>query len=125
MSRPLVSIVTPTYHRSDLGSVQRMLRSVQTQTYDNWEHFVCSDGEWEPHIAQLVATVNDARQSYGITAHHHGGYGAAVRQEVMETKASGKYFVFLDDDNFIFPDYLERMVNVLETAEQDERFAIC
>ena len=39
--------------------------------------------------------------------------------------ANGKYYVFLDDDNILMPDYLEKMLNALETAKGGERFAIC
>lgn len=126
MSSPLVSIITPTYRRHNLDAVQRMIRSVQTQTYPHWEHLICSDGEHEPRIQELAErSFADPRRRYLVTKVHHGGYGAAVRQEVMTDHARGEYLVFLDDDNIIFPDYLERLLTALRSATAGERFAIC
>ena len=133
MMNPLVTIITPTFQNQEAAGFQRMLASVQTQTYFNWQHIVCSDGGLEQNIAGLVG--GDYRHQYTCTSKHFGGYGAGVRQEMMD-RASGvldgsgnqieltKYFVFLDDDNILLPDYLEKMVNALE-SDKDKAFSIC
>lgn len=116
-----VSIITPTWHRSPDEVVSRCIASVRAQTFGDFEHIVCSDGETEPRIAALCA---EGRTRYAVATKHHGGYGAGVRQEVM-ADVRGKYVCFLDDDNMIFPRYLERMVAALEAASAGERFAVC
>lgn len=122
---PLVTIITPTFQQQDQKSLHRMLASVQTQTYYNWEHIVCSDGGHEQHIANDISVYGESRRQYTCSSQHHGGYGAGVRNEIMRMKAQGKYLCFLDDDNFLMPDYLEKMVGALEGATNGERFAIC
>ena len=122
---PLVSIITPTYKQSNMENFHRMVQSVATQTYKNWEHIICSDGIHEENIKHIVTAYKDPRRVYMTAKQHYGGYGAYVRQEVMTDRANGKYFVFLDDDNFIFPDYISKMVKSLEDARDDERFCIC
>jgi len=121
----LISIVTPTY-RGKPAAVRRCLDSVLRQTYGEFEQIVASDGEHEPETAGLVAAIGDRRIRYVVTAVHHGGWGAAVRQEIMATATRGKYLVFLDDDNIIFPTYLEKMHAALAAGQKDgAAFAIC
>ncbi len=125
MNQPLISIITPTYKQNDFEKLHRMIQSIATQSYSHWEHIICSDGISEPNIASIVKGYNDIRRKYMVSKQHYGGWGSSVREEVMTEQAKGKYLVFLDDDNIIFPDYLEKMVNAVETATDGEKFAIC
>ena len=120
----LISIITPTY-RGDPDKIRRCLNSVVRQSYGNFEQIVASDGTEEPVTREIVERFNDRRIRYQPTKVHHGGWGAAVRQEVMSDFANGKYLVFLDDDNIIFPTYLEKMLRTLRSAPAGVTFAIC
>jgi len=119
----LISIITPTWQRGNLDILRRCLISVMRQTYGNFEHIVASDGGEEIAVHTVVNELGDPRLHYYTTRKHHGGWGAGVRQEVMEI-ALPRYFVFLDDDNILFPTYLEKMLGALRSAPQ-ARFAIC
>jgi glycosyltransferase involved in cell wall biosynthesis len=120
----LVSIITPTF-RADHAEIWRCVTSVLRQTYQNFEQIVASDGVHEHGTEQLVLAFRDSRVRYIVTEHHHGVVGNGVRHEVMMRHASGRYLVFLDDDNIIFPTYLEKMLGALATARGGEKFAIC
>jgi glycosyltransferase involved in cell wall biosynthesis len=120
----LISIITPTY-RGNPGKMKRCINSVVRQTYQYFEQIVASDGVHEPETQAVVAEFNDPRIRYMATAQHHGGWGAAMRQEIMIAVAKGRYLVFLDDDNIVFPTYLEKMSDALRTAPEDTAFAIC
>jgi glycosyltransferase involved in cell wall biosynthesis len=119
----LVSIITPTW-RANPDKLRRCLTSVKRQTYGTFEHIVASDGGEEIGTHTIVDEFDDLRIRYWTTRTHHGGYGAAVRQEVMCEAAAGDYLVFLDDDNIIFPRYLECLQKALQ-ASPEARFAIC
>ena len=59
MSAPLVSIITPTYnHEKYIGDC---IRSVQDQTYTNWEMIIVDDGSTDRTftIAQTSADSHD------------------------------------------------------------------
>jgi hypothetical protein len=117
-----VTVITPTYRR-DPKVVSRCLDCVRLQTIDNIEQLVCSDGSPEASIASLVGSIGDKR----ITYHHTnvkkaGDFGNVVRSEMLK-KARGEYILFLDDDNLILPDYLERMIRAIEDSGKD--FAVC
>ncbi|PWT77534.1 MAG: hypothetical protein C5B60_02555 [Chloroflexi bacterium] len=119
----LVSIITPTW-RADPTKLRRCLNSVARQTYANFEQIVASDGKHELLTWGIVQRFEDRRIRYYVTETRHGGFGAGVRQEVMTECATGKYLVFLDDDNIIFPTYLEKMLKAL-LAQPQAKFAIC
>jgi len=124
MGEPLVSIITPTFRR-DLPIIERSLNSVSAQTYPHWEQIICSDGVWEPQVQDLIERRNDPRFRYLVSGQNYGNYGSGVRQEMMMTQAQGDYLVFLDDDNIIFPTYLEKMLKALRQADHGAKLAIC
>lgn len=107
-----VSIITPTYRRS-IDVLRRCLNSVRMQSLQNWEQIVCTDGDREPEVEALVAEMQDTRVWYTCTQSHKGDFANFVRNEMI-SKASGKYLVFLDDDNILFPSYLSKMCAALE-----------
>jgi len=119
----LVSIITPTW-RADPAKLRRCLNSVVRQNHGDFEQWVASDGEYEDATWNIVQQVADRRIRYWTTKEHHGGWGAAVRQEVMCDAAAGDYLVFLDDDNIIFPTYLAKMLKALR-SDSKVKFAIC
>ena len=104
----MISIITPTFNRP-LTVVERCLTSVDRQTYGDWEHIVVSDGVREEAVAELVKKRPDGKRRYEVVP-KQGGFGAAVRQEALKF-AGGDYLVFLDDDNIIFPRFLEKMLD--------------
>ena len=117
-----VTVITPTFRR-DPRVVSRCLDCVRLQTVREIEQLVCSDGAPEPQIASLVGSLGDDRVTYHHTAvKKKGDYGNVVRSEML-AKASGKYVLFLDDDNLIVPTYLERMIAAIEESGKD--FAVC
>ncbi len=117
-----VTIITPTLHRP-LPILERCLASVSQQTLPDWEHWICSDGQAEPAVAQLVAARHDRRHRYLHLSRPTGHYGAGVRAALVGEVRS-PYVAFLDDDNLLFPRFCERMVAALET-NPNAGFAIC
>jgi glycosyltransferase involved in cell wall biosynthesis len=120
MSR--VTIITPTCNR-DLTILRRCISSVRSQTMPDWDQLICSDGQYEPAVDELVLSTKDERIRYCYLTDKRGHYGAGVRAALLD-QARGRYLAFLDDDNMLFPKYLERMTDALEAAP-DVGFAIC
>lgn len=107
-SRPLVSVVMPTYNRAHvLGDA---ISSVLDQTYDQWELLVCDDGS-EDDTEQVVRDFGDERIVYQPLE-----WGGAARARNAGLEASrGELIAYLDSDNLWHPLFLETMVRELAT----------
>jgi glycosyltransferase involved in cell wall biosynthesis len=122
MSKPRITFITPTLNR-DYRIIERCARSVTNQTVADWEHIICSDGQFEPHVEHLVRALNDPRRRYAHLTTPAGHFGAGVRQ-AMISHANGDHLAFLDDDNMVFPKFAEHMIAALD-RNPDAGFAIC
>lgn len=108
-SRPLVSVVTPFYNRSD--TMPDTVRSVLNQTFQNFEYIVVDDG----------STLEESKAYIGKLKHpkvkviKQTNIGVAGARNKGIEKAVGKYVICLDDDDVLEPTYLEKAVAILET----------
>jgi glycosyltransferase involved in cell wall biosynthesis len=112
---PLVSVVIPTYNRPEL--LQRAVRSVLSQTYDNIELIVVDDAsniriDPESEFNTDLVTAFE----YIYLEKNHGGAGA---RNIGLNKAGGKYIAFLDDDDEWFSEKVEQQVGMLEAVSDD------
>lgn len=110
-AQPLVSIGVPTYNRPELLS--KCLSCLINQTYPNVEIIVsdnCSPSEAVPNLVAELRTTHANiiyfRQSENIGASNNFNF---VRQ-----KATGRYFMWLSDDDMLSERFIEETVNFLE-----------
>lgn len=104
------SIIIPTYKRTEL--LNRAMKSVKDQDYENYEVIICSDG-YSEEDKQCVLNMNDNRFIYNfIEKKEFKNWGHAQRN-AMISKCTGDYTVWLDDDNTIKKDYLSFSNNEL------------
>lgn len=108
ISKPLVSVITPTSSRPTL--LQRLMNQLKEQTYKHYEHLICNDG-FSRFTASMVERNGDERTRYYELGFQHGFSGAPQRN-LMIQRAGGELVVFVDDDAEIFPEYLQTMVNL-------------
>ncbi len=105
----MVSVIIPTYNYARY--LPTALRSLQRQTYRNWECVVVDDGSSDDTAAVVERTVaGDPRVRY--LAQDNLGMSAA-RNRGMAT-ASGGYIQFLDADDALQERKLEIQVRCLE-----------
>ena len=123
--KPKVAVITSTYKRP-LDIVDRCIRSVQWQTYgiENIVHYICHDGPSE----NLLEHQEWNNVIYTEVPYNTNSYGAGVRQYVLDhyikSRADIDYVVHLDDDNLLFPDFIESHVSILE-SNLEAHFSIC
>lgn len=104
---PFFSVIIPVYNRADM--LERALRSVLEQTFQDFEIVIVDDGS-NDHPEAVVARVNDAR--IHIIAKQNEG-GAAARNLGFD-RAQGRYVAPLDSDDIFLPHHLENMARVFE-----------
>lgn len=106
---PLVTVVMSAYNAS--GTISLALRSILTQTYDNWELIVVDDGSTD-RTAENVLQVNDSRIRF--IQEPSGNMGLASRLNQCVRLARGQYVARMDADDVAYPQRFERQVQFLE-----------
>lgn len=109
MDGPLVSIVTPCYNGENyLG---RFLRSVLNQTYINIELILVNDGS-DDNTESIVSYYQNIMEAKGIRFIYlyqkNAGQAAALNRGLK--LVSGEYLTWLDSDDEIMPDFIEKKV---------------
>ena len=101
---PLISVIVPVYNTGKY--LTPCLESIKGQTYSNLEILLVDDGSTDNSgvICDSYA-LNDNR----IKVIHKENGGVSSARNLGITTASGKYLSFLDSDDRIEPDYLERL----------------
>lgn len=110
---PLVSIITPTYNRSDL--IGRAIKSVQAQTFQDWEHIIVDDASTDDTSAVVESFQSDDRRIMYVQ-HQVNRKGGAARNSGIKA-ATGEYLAFLDSDDEWYPEKLEKQLALFDSSE--------
>ena len=102
---PLISIITSAYKKHE--ELKEAIQSVINQTYTKWEMLICTDG-YDDITKGIVDGYNRSNIVYSSTERTND-YGSTQKNILTQT-ANGKYLIYLDDDNIIYPNYLEKIV---------------
>lgn len=99
----LVSILVPVYNAE--AYIERCLDSILGQTHRNIEVICIDDGSQDssPIILDDYAARNPSR----VVVEHRSNSGAAAARNRAIELASGDYLAFVDNDDWIEPDYIE------------------
>jgi GT2 family glycosyltransferase len=108
-SLPLVSIITRTFRGRELFLRQALL-SVSHQTYPNVEHIVVEDGgmSMRPVVDNIIQTTGHDIQFIPIDK-----MGRSAAGNAGLSIAKGRWCLFLDDDDLLFSEHIEVLVNTL------------
>lgn len=106
-NKPLVSVIIPAYNAEKY--IRETLGSVLSQSWPALEAFVVDDGSSDNTVA--VAREYESDRIRVIAKHNSGA--CAARNRGLEM-SRGKYLQFLDADDVISDDKIEKQVEVLE-----------
>ena len=108
---PNISVCIPTYNRKHF--LKETLNSVFAQTYKDFEVVIVDDGSTDGTKQMLE------KGGYDVRYHWQENLGdAAARNKLIEL-ANGKYISFLDSDDVLYPDALEKMVEAMPKGAED------
>jgi len=108
---PLVSVVIPTYDRSE--HLPDAVRSVTAQTYDNIELLIVDDGSEHP-VTEMGQDVPLDELASVTFIHHNENRGANAARNSGIRAATGEYIAFLDDDDEWDEEKIEQQVEAFE-----------
>lgn len=105
----LVSIVTPSWNCASF--VEQTIKSIQAQSYQNWELLFqddCSTDETKALVGRFAA--QDVRIKYECNAENSG---AAITRNNALKRAQGRWIAFLDSDDIWEPCKLEKQIGFM------------
>ena len=106
-SKPLVSIIVPTYNRPEF--LARALKSIHAQTHRNYEVLVINDGGED--VGQIVKGF--AKTKY---LSHPDNRGLPAARNTGLRAAKGEWIAYLDDDDWFYPHHLELLTSCTSKA---------
>lgn len=117
--KPLITVSLGTYNREK--TVARAIESVLCQTYTNFELVIVDNGSTDcsGQIADEYAT----KDSRVRVVHLSPNQGITMRFNMGIATAKGEFLTYLDDDDYLEPDFLEFMYNLI--MENDADISIC
>lgn len=105
----LVSIIMPSYNTAQY--IADSIRSVQAQTYKNWELLIVDDCSSDNSDDVVAPFLSDARIRH---LKNEVNSGAAVSRNYALREAKGRWIAFLDSDDLWHPEKLERQILFME-----------
>lgn len=115
----LVSVIIPTYKGND--KLYRAVYSVCKQTYDNIEIIVVDDNnpdtEERALTRQVIAAIQNQYSNINYVQHEKNKNGAAARNTGFRN-SKGEYICFLDDDDFMLSERVEKAVRFMESNKE-------
>lgn len=118
MTTPKVSIITPIYNAEK--TLPKCLDSINNQSYPNIELLLINDCSTDnsPHIMGTFANSTETRPSVkGI--HHETNKGVAAARNTGLENATGEYIYYVDSDDTLDRDTIEKMVNEAQSENRD------
>ena len=114
MNQPLVSIILPVYNAQ--SHLARCVGSICAQTYRNIEIIILNDGSKD----QSLPVCEEFRQKDPrILLVDKANSGVSDTRNLGLKLASGEYVEFVDSDDYLDPDFTERLVAAAEENEAD------
>ncbi len=110
---PIVSVIIPTYNRSNL--LDRAIRSVLAQSFTDFELIVVDDASTDD-TQSLVGAVNYSRIKI---IRHERNKGAPAARNTGIKVSQGEYIGFLDDDDEWLPKKLEKQLEAFQSSFDD------
>ena len=103
-----LSIITPYFNT--LEYTKKLAEVLEPQLNNDVEWIICDDGCNEKELDNFKAKVIHLPNNSG---------GASVPRNTALNIAQGEYIVFIDSDDMIKPNYIEKILNKINTEDFD------
>jgi glycosyltransferase involved in cell wall biosynthesis len=103
-----VSVVTASYNAA--ATLERCIRSVESQSSPAREHIIVDDGSTDD-TAEVLRRLQEELPNLRLIRQTNRGAGAARNAGIAE--ASGRYIAFLDSDDYWTPHKLEAQIRYM------------
>jgi glycosyltransferase involved in cell wall biosynthesis len=107
---PVVSVITPIFNSVEF--IERSIRSVKDQSFQDWEMILVDDCSTDSSVALVseLASADDRLRVIQLSENS----GAAVARNAGIEAARGRYIAFLDSDDAWLRDKLEKQLQFMQ-----------
>lgn len=109
----LITVIITIHNREKY--LKQCLESLKNQTYKNFEAIMIDDGSTDNSLEIAKSFTEDSR--FILIPCDHVGFSAV--KNIGLNKAQGKYIIFLDSDDFVYPYWLELLYNTAIQTNAD------
>ena len=110
----LVSVIIPVYNVEKF--LDRCVRSVLAQTYNNLEIILVDDGSPD-RSGEMCDSL--AKEDSRIVVFHKQNGGVSDARNYGTTHAKGEYITFVDSDDYVAPNYVEYLMSLITKYDAD------
>lgn len=110
MEKVKVSIVIPVYNSSKY--LDKCINSIINQSYSNIEVVLIDDGSKDDSGSICD---NYAKKDNRVHVYHQKNSGVSTARNNGISKANGDYVTFIDSDDFVHQDYIQKLVDNLKS----------
>lgn len=110
---PKISVIVPIYKVERY--IRRCLDSIKNQTFEDFEVVMINDGT--PDNSAHIAEEYTSDPRFKLYSQPNSGVGAARNRGVA--LAQGEYITFVDSDDGILPEHLEKLYQAAEESGSD------
>ena len=105
-----ISVIIPIYNAYDC--LEKSVRSVQAQDYDDLEIILIDDGSTDGSD-RLAEELADSDDRHRTTVFHKENGGSSSARNLGIQKATGDYLGFVDSDDYIEPDMFSELAKAI------------
>lgn len=109
MINDLVSVITPVYNGENW--ISECIKSVQNQTYKNWEMIIVDDCSTDSTRKVIQKALFDERIRLYTNSENKG---VSFSRNIAISNAKGRYIAFLDADDVWLPQKIERQLSFMK-----------
>lgn len=110
MEKPLVSVIMGTYNPV-FEHLERAIKSIISQSYSNWEMWLCDDGSDNKIQLQIKEFIKIDERIHYIRNEVNNGLAYSLNRCLK--CSNGEFVARMDDDDYSIEDRLEKQVNFL------------
>lgn len=110
----LISVIIPAYNSDK--TIRKCLESVLSQSYEELEVIVIDDGSTDK-TSDIVRSIMDTDSRICYFHKNNGGQSSA--RNLGLKNLSGKYFTFVDSDDYIKPEMILRLYSLIIEKKAD------
>lgn len=110
----MISVIVPVYKVEKY--LEKCLMSIRNQTYTDLEIILIDDGS--PDCCGAICDDMAAQDKRIVVIHQPNGGLSSARNRGLEI-ATGEYIAFIDSDDYVTPDYFEKMIKAITDENAD------